>query len=160
MIEVKSQPTQGTCFALYLRATKASVPVGDASIQAVPQAGAETILLAEDEDMVRDLTCRILEKAGYTVIAAENGQQAYEIWEDKNNNFDMVILDVVMPLLGGRELSQKLRQDQNDIRILFISGYDSESFRQPLAADQPVDILIKPFNRVKLLERVREILDR
>ena len=65
-----------------------------------------------------------------------------------------------MPQMGGRELSTLIREDRQDIRILFISGYDSESFRTPLAADEPVDLLLKPFNQASLLARVREILDR
>ncbi len=62
--------------------------------------------------------------------------------------------------MGGRELAKLIRQDRQDIRILFISGYDSQSFRTPLTADEPTDLLLKPFNQASLLERVREILDR
>ncbi len=160
LVEVVSQPNQGTCFALYLSAVREVAQESDDNTLVTIHSGAESILLAEDEEMVRDLTSRTLEEAGYSVTTAENGKQALDIWTENKFKFDLVLLDVVMPIMGGRELFQKIRKDSRSARVLFISGYDSESFRQPLSADEPVDILIKPFKREKLLERVREILDR
>jgi PAS domain S-box-containing protein len=160
LVDVTSQPGQGTCFSLYLKSVDAVVYLDQVSQLETTHSGAETILLAEDEDMVRELTQRILEKAGYTVFSAENGQKAVDIWNERKFQFDLVVLDVVMPVMGGREVFQKIRQNKDDAKVLFISGYDSESFRKPLSASEPVDVLIKPFKREKLLNRVRDILDR
>lgn len=160
LVEVVSQPGQGTSFAFYLRAEEAVAPKDEVLSERSPQSGSESILLVEDEEMVRDLTCRILEKAGFKVTTAENGQQAFDIWTAGKQDFDLMIFDVVMPLMGGRELARLIRLENESVPILFVSGYDSQSFRKPLTADEPTDLLIKPFNREKLLELVREILDR
>ncbi len=160
LIDVTSQPGQGTSFTMYLRALDDEVIAEQNGASTTFKSGKETVLLAEDEEMVRSLTSRLLEAAGYQVIVAEDGRRAYEIWEEKKQEIDLVVMDVVMPQMGGRELAKLIRQDRQDIRILFISGYDSQSFRTPLTADEPTDLLLKPFNQASLLERVREILDR
>ncbi len=160
LIEVNSQPGQGTSFCLYLKAVEGRFQTDEILTLTTPKAGTETILLAEDEQMVRNLTQRILLDSGYKVLLAEDGVQAYALWTQHSSEIDLVIMDVVMPRMGGRELSKKLRNEQHDIGILFISGYDSESFRSPLTTSEPVELLLKPFNRESLLERVREVIDR
>ena len=160
LIEVSSQPEQGTRFSLYLKACDDKANEDEILALTTTKPGSETILLAEDEEMVRNLTLRILKDAGYEVLVADNGEQAYKLWNQRHSDIDLVVMDVVMPKMGGRELSQKIKQDQPDIRTLFISGYDSESFRTPLSTTDPVDLLLKPFNKESLLSRVREILDR
>lgn len=160
LIDVTSVRGQGTTFSIYLSALDADILDEQFIQQPHLKPGVETVLLAEDETMVRDLTTRILEMAGYQVFVAENGNKAYKIWSEKKQEIDMVIMDVVMPKMGGHELSRLIRQDKPDIKIMFISGYDSESFRTPLAARGNEDLLLKPFNQSALLERVREILDR
>ena len=160
LVDITSKIGQGTSFSLYLRALDESAIDNQALYSSAVEHGVETVLLAEDEAMVRTLTTRILEMAGYRVLVAENGRQAHDIWVEKKLEIDLAIMDVVMPQMGGRELSMLIREDRQDIRILFISGYDSESFRTPLDANEPVDLLLKPFNQASLLARVREILDR
>ncbi len=160
LIDVTSRPGSGTSFAMYLRALGEKIsedPIGSSGAR---KQGHETILLAEDEKMVRTLTSRILKTAGYKVFEAENGRLAHDIWLQKKQEIDLVVMDVVMPQMGGRELSELIRKDNKYIRILFISGYDSETFRAPLEAAEPMDLLLKPFNHTSLLGRVRDILDR
>ncbi len=160
LIDVQSQPGEGSCFSLFLKAEQSVLPQDAILPDRLAKSGLETVLLAEDEEMVRTLTTRILEVAGYRVFAAENGRLAHDIWLKKMDEIDIVVMDMVMPQMGGRELSRLIRQDNPKARILFISGYDSESFRTPLNLKEPTDILIKPFNRELLLNRIREVIDR
>ncbi len=160
LIDVESIPGQGTSFSIYLQAYNERLKPEEAEDGTSIKPGVETVLLAEDEAMVRNLTTRILEMAGYRVFVAENGKQAHETWMQKHQEIDLVIMDMVMPRMGGHELSKLLRQDNPEIKILFISGYDSESFRTPLASRESNDLLLKPFNRASLLEKVQEILER
>jgi len=160
LIEVSSQPGQGSRFSLYLKASEDQAHEDEILTITTPQVGSETILLAEDESMVRNLTKRILMDAGYEVLVAEDGELALKLWAENMQDIDMVVMDVVMPKMGGRELSKKIRRDKPEICILFISGFDSESFRTPLTTSEPADLLLKPFNKETLLERVRDILDR
>jgi len=160
LINVTSAPGQGTSFSLYLKAMTEELQSEQATTSPSVKTGEETVLLAEDEAMVRNLTTRILEMAGYRVLVAENGLLASELWAEKKEEIDLVVMDVVMPRMGGHELSQLIRKDNPDIKILFISGYDSQSFRTPLAARESEELLLKPFNQSALLERVRKILDR
>jgi PAS domain S-box-containing protein len=160
LIDVESLPGQGTCFSLFFRAVDGQAPEDKSDKVHLAKPGVETILLAEDEEMVRNLTTRILEMAGYRVLVADNGRRAHKLWVEKNQEIDIVVMDMVMPQMGGRELSELILEDRPDARILFISGYDSESFRAPMDLDETKNILLKPFNRELLLNRVREILDR
>ncbi len=160
LIDVASNPGKGTSFSLYLSALDEDMLDDQPTVSTTVESGMETVLLAEDEEMVRSLTSRILEGAGYRVLSAEDGHQARQIWTDNQQEIDLVVMDVVMPRLGGRELSRLIRQDRPNMGILFISGYDSESFRAPLIDGESMDLLLKPFTQSSLLGRVREILNR
>ncbi|MCP4290284.1 MAG: response regulator [bacterium] len=160
LLHVTSSPGQGSQFQIYLRTVTEVASENGSQPLHEPVVGFEKILLVEDEEMVRNLTCRLLESSGYQVVVAENGVQAYKLWREKNQEFDLVLMDVVMPLMGGRELSKKIKQDSPEMRIIFMSGYDSESFISPVDRSDPSDLLLKPFDRITLLEKVRDLLDR
>lgn len=122
--------------------------------------GTETILLVEDEEMVRDLTRRILELCGYTVIEARNGIEALKICEETDCQIDLLMTDVVMPQMNGRELSEKMNEIRPQIRTLFTSGYMNDRLMRHGVSEKEVDFIQKPFAPDVLARKVREMLDR
>lgn len=119
--------------------------------------GYETILLAEDDSFVRDATVAILEYGGYRVITAENGQDAVRLF--KENRVDMLLMDVMMPVMNGVEAYRMIREATPEIRVLFTSGYTAEVLDRELIEAKDVRLLHKPIPPDTLLKAVREILD-
>ena len=123
--------------------------------------GNETILLVEDEPLVRNVAGLMLREQGYTVWEAANGVEALNIVESVNNErVDMVMTDVVMPLIGGKELGERLRELHPEIKILYASGYTDDITLRLDAQEQNVEFMQKPYTPSALANRVREVLDR
>ncbi|WP_417477391.1 response regulator [Maricaulis sp.] len=114
------------------------------------------ILLVEDEDAVRNIAAKTLVKRGYDVVEACDGEEAYEILEEDEEGFDLLLSDVVMPGLDGPGLLQKARHMLNDTRVVFISGYAAEEFSKTLSEEQEVSFLPKPFTLIQLAEKVKQ----
>ena len=121
--------------------------------------GDETILVAEDNEDVRNLAVRVLKKGGYKVLVAADGEEAVEVFNKHADEVDLVMLDLVMPRLGGREAGEQIRKIKNKVRILFASGYDPTSLGREIQELDGADLLMKPFGIPELLGKVREILD-
>lgn len=121
--------------------------------------GSETILVAEDEDGVRSLTREVLEKYGYTVLEASNGEEALSVADRHPGRVDLLLSDVVMPRMGGPELAQALLQKRPDLRVLFMSGYTDHPMVRRGVVDAGVAFLQKPFTPTALVSRVRELLE-
>jgi CheY-like chemotaxis protein len=120
--------------------------------------GAETILVAEDEDGVRHIVTQMLREQGYTVLAASGGAEAIQIAQSHTGPVQLLVSDVMMPRMSGPELAQRLRGLRPDIRVLFVSGYaDSEIVREG-ELEPNTDFLQKPFTREQLASKVREVL--
>lgn len=159
---VKSRPGSGTTVSIYLpqapRLDQESAVAPPASPQAGESRGGETILLVEDEDALRRAGQRILEKLGYKVIVAPHGQRGLEILEEKGDEVDLVITDMIMPRIGGRALYDAAKLKRNDIRFLFTSGYapSGPGEENPLP-DAP--FIQKPWTFEELKRKVREVLD-
>ena len=118
----------------------------------------ETVLLVEDEDMVRSLTQRVLEGKGYRVFAAPCPADALELHARVPGRVDLLLTDVVMPGMGGRELSEKLREMQPGLRVLFMSGYTADEILRQGIHEEQVHFIQKPFLPDGLLRKVREVL--
>jgi CheY-like chemotaxis protein len=125
----------------------------------LPGAGARTILLADDEPAIRRTTKRALEGRGYTVLAAEDGEQALALFREHVGGIDLVISDVMMPKLGGPELAAALRAEQAGVRLLFMSGNSSMEGGATGGFPERVAFLQKPWTLEDLFARVREALD-
>ena len=155
-----SEPGEGAVFKVYLpRSLEEATRVSGG--RRVPVArGTEQVLLVEDEEIVRSLTSRALREYGYTVLEARGGEEALAIFEDEEDGIDLVVTDVAMPGMGGRELAQRLRERSPELPILFISGYTGDDVveRGLLAAGAP--FLSKPFAPEALAAAVRRLLDR
>ncbi len=155
-ISVRSRPGQGTTFYILLPASDEPLEEEGEGKRA-PSGGTETILVAEDEQAVLDLTRRILGGAGYRVLGARSGELALEQAEShREGKIDLLLTDLVMPGLSGKQLAQKLSERDADTRVLFMSGYfDDASF----VLDEGASFLPKPFSRDELLASVRAALD-
>jgi CheY-like chemotaxis protein len=119
----------------------------------------ETILVAEDEDAVRALTTRILRKRGYAVLEAKHGAEALEIAQKHSGRIDLLLTDVVMPVLGGRELAERLARVRPAVKVLFMSGYANDALLQHGVSQGSRTFLEKPFTPDALATKVREVLE-
>ena len=159
-IEVDSQEGVGTTFRIYLpRVADQADATKRKDIQPESPAGTETILLVEDEELVRNLSREILETCGYTVMEAENGAEAFSICEANACQIDLLMTDVVMPQMGGRELAEKLTARLPNLRILFTSGYNDNAVVRHGVTEVNVNFIQKPFTFDALARKVRELLD-
>ncbi|MBI4458754.1 MAG: response regulator, partial [Acidobacteria bacterium] len=159
-IWVYSEVGRGTTFKIYLPKLDVAVPAAKID-KVLPSAltGSETILVAEDEEMLRELAREFLASSGYTVLEAGNGEQAIEISGRHQGPIHLLMTDAVMPRMGGRELAQSLRSRRPDIKVLYVSGYtDDAIFRNGLLAPGTA-FLQKPFTRETLLFKLREVLE-
>ena len=145
-IEVDSEPGQGTAFRIYL-------PRLDAA------AATETILLVEDEEGVRELARDILRASGYTVLEARNGAEALLLCERHQGPLDMLLTDVVMPRMSGRELAERLAPLRPELSVLYMSGYTDDAVIRHGVLAAGTAFLQKPFTPAALVQRVRETLD-
>jgi CheY-like chemotaxis protein len=122
------------------------------------EGGAEAILIAEDNDAVRNLISRILGESGYTTIEAIDGAEAVEQFK-KTDHIDLLILDSVMPKRNGREAYDEIKKLKPEVRVIFTSGYTRDVFQGKGIEDETFDFLHKPISPSALLRKVREVLD-
>jgi CheY-like chemotaxis protein len=156
---VYSEPGLGTTFKIYLpRAGAAHAPPLPADRSPATRGGAETVLIVEDEDLVRALASRSLRERGYRVLEARQGAEALRQLEEPVT-VDLVISDVVMPEMGGRELARRLAALRPSLPVLFISGYTGEDVIQRGLLDPGAPFQQKPFTPDGLARKVREMLD-
>lgn len=119
--------------------------------------GTETVLLVEDEAMVRELAARVLRRQGYTVVEAATGAEATRL-VDEPGRIDLLLTDVVMPGMSGRELAEQLRLASPGVKLLFMSGYTAAAL-PPGTLDPGISLLPKPFTASELAHKVRSVLD-
>jgi signal transduction histidine kinase/CheY-like chemotaxis protein len=159
-IEVDSEPGQGTTFRVYLpRLDAEPAPVDRSARPAAAAGGTETILLVEDEEGVRELARDILRASGYTVLEARNGPEALLLCERHQGPLDMLLTDVVMPRMSGRELAERLAPLRPDLSVLYMSGYTDDAVIRHSVLGAGTAFLQKPFTPAALVLRVRETLD-
>jgi two-component system, cell cycle sensor histidine kinase and response regulator CckA len=159
MIQVYSEVAVGTTFKVYLPITELEADRMGTEVRPSPRGGTETILLAEDEDQVRSVTARILERAGYTVNAVADGAAAVEAFEQDPERYHLVLLDVVMPVLNGREASERMRRIRSDVPVIFSSGYTGAVLQGVDLQSLGSPVLHKPYDPDHLLATVRSTLD-
>jgi len=158
-IEVHSEPGVGTTFKIYLpRVVEEIDEMATTDTSSEILEGTETILLVEDEEMVRNLSREILEECGYTVIEAENGAEALAKCAP-DCQIDLLMTDVVMPVMGGRELAEKLNVKMPSLQVLYTSGYTSDAVVRHGVIEANTNFIQKPFSPRMLANKVRQILD-
>ncbi|MEO5798990.1 MAG: MHYT domain-containing protein [Gemmatimonadales bacterium] len=158
-VNIYSEARQGTTVRLYFPAI-VQPEEGSAAVAEVPlRGGTETILVADDEESIRRSATRVLERFGYQVFTAADGEEALERIAELGDALDLVISDVVMPQMGGRELYRALRRDQIDVAFMYTSGYAAREVHESIELEPDVPFLHKPWAMSDLLTKVREVLD-
>ncbi len=158
-IWVYSEPERGTTFKVYLPRVEDSAPTPRAEkAWAASQRGSETVLLVEDEESLRRLAREFLENKGYTVLEAGNGEEAVSACEKYERPIHLMVTDVVMPGMSGRELAACLKVPRPDMKVLYVSGYTDEAITHHGVLEAGVAFLQKPFTAEDLLRRVYEVL--
>jgi two-component system cell cycle sensor histidine kinase/response regulator CckA len=157
---VYSEPGEGSVFKIYLPAAQLDESgQSPREQQQAPEGGSETILVIEDEEVVRHLACRGLRDQGYSVVEARNGAHALQYIEQHPGTVHLVICDVVMPEMGGRELGQALARVEPTLPVLFMSGYTGEDVVERGLLDPDAPFQQKPFTPAGLATKVRAMLD-
>jgi two-component system, cell cycle sensor histidine kinase and response regulator CckA len=158
-IDIYSEVGKGTRFKIYLPLIERSAAVVGEEIEDLVPDGTETILLAEDDEMVLKLSNAILTRAGYTVLTAVDGEEAIGVFNAQADSIDLAILDVVMPKLGGRAVFEQIRAKRPKLRVLFSSGYSMNAIHTNFVLDEGLTLIQKPYQRADLLRKIRETLD-
>lgn len=159
-VTVYSEPGNGTTFRIYLpKVEVASEARTEAKAPAAPTRGTETVLVVEDAEIVRNLACRILRSQGYNVLEACNGGEALSICQQHQGHIHLVLTDVVMPEMSGRQLAEHLREGQFDSKLLFMSGYTDDAVVRHGILEAQTNFIQKPFSPAGLAQKVRKILD-
>jgi len=159
-ILAQSELEKGTTFRIYLpRVEEAAETAGPARVHPAQNPVTETVLLVEDEESVRQLVRETLEAKGYKVLEADHGTAALEIAERHDGPIDILITDVVMPGMNGREVSAQLCAAHPKTRVLYLSGYAEDAIVHEGVLDPGASFLQKPFSLHSLARKVREVLD-
>lgn len=159
-IEIESAPGRGTAFKIYLPQSdekdRGEKPVSTVHSAA---AGSETILLVEDDSAVRELTASILAERGYHLLLAGNGEEGLRIAQEHDGPVHLLLTDVVMPVLDGRELAERLKRMQPGLKVLYLSGYTDDAIVRRGIDAREVQFLQKPYSPSALALKIREVLD-
>lgn len=157
---VYSEMGKGTTFKIYLPRVEAAADTGESPVQPKELRGIETVLLAEDDETLSNLTTGILRKLGYTVLTATTPDKARALARDHNGHIHLLLTDVVMPGSSGRDLARDLAKSRPQTKVLFISGYTGEAMIQHGLTEPGLNYLQKPYTPSVLAAKVREVLSK
>ncbi|WP_447977433.1 PAS domain S-box protein [Candidatus Nitrospira bockiana] len=159
-ITVESEPDRGTSFIIYLPVSEAAVDAPPERREAQePQKGSETVLVVEDQQGVRGFLKNLLRLNGYRVLEASDGEEALRICRLHPGEIQLLLTDIVMPGMSGRELAERLSGEPGTPKVLFMSGYTDDAALHSAVADSDVAFLQKPFSPLALTRKIREVLD-
>lgn len=160
-ISVYSEPGQGTTFRILLPLIEDEVSLHETKMCHQPlQGGQETLLIVEDEAPIREYLDIFLTNLGYTVLLAEDGQKAIDVFRKKADEIDLVLIDVIMPKITGCEAAHEIRRIRSDIRIIFTSGYPSDLIHERNLLEDDAQLLLKPLTPTILAGALRAALDK
>ena len=157
-IWVYSEPHRGTTFKLYFPRVKESVTDTEHANSDSPHGNRETILVVEDERAVRDLTVRMLQRLGYSVLIAASGDEAIRISASHTERIPLLLTDVVMPQMSGRQLADILATTRPDMKVIYLSGYTENTVLHHGVLDAGIEFLPKPFSREVLAKKIKDVL--
>jgi len=159
-INVSSKPGKGSIFKIYFpKSNRQSVPSVNPAVVPTEAAGRKTILVVEDEDSLLRFTCLVLRKVGYTVISAGSGPEAIDKARDFNGTIHLLLTDVIMPRMNGKELYETLSKSHPEMKILYTSGYPDDVIARHGIIDKSEQLLTKPTTVQKLTEKVQKVLE-
>jgi CheY-like chemotaxis protein len=157
---VYSELGKGTTFKVYLPQVEDEVSgLEEAKAHVTMKRGSETVLLVEDEDTVRHLASELLEESGYVVLSAGGGEEAINFATTHKDHIDLLITDVVMPKVSGKEVAEQLKKIHPETKVLFMSGYTDEAIVHHGIVDSNIAFIQKPFSEQALAHKIREVLD-
>jgi CheY-like chemotaxis protein len=158
-IQVYSEEGKGSTFRIYFPVCPGVAGENVPGREGPVIGGGETLLVAEDQEQVRDLTCQVLRRQGYRVLEAADGSAAMRLEREFPEPIDLLVTDVVMPGMNGRELYDALRRSRPGLRVLYVSGYPGNVIFHHGIMEEGGNFLSKPFTLVALAAKVREVLD-
>jgi len=154
-----SKPRMGTIFQIYLPATESMQETTEKALVEIPKGGAETILLVDDEDSIRELGKEMLSKSGYSVFLAADGESALKVYQNSRERIDLIILDLIMPGMGGEKCLEELLEVNPQARVIVASGHLPDQQTTKVIEAKTSDFIRKPYNVKEMLKTVREVLD-
>lgn len=160
-ISVYSEPDRGTTFKIFLKCVTTSTTdsqLDNSSILELSK-GTETILVVEDNDLVRNLACELLQLSGYDVLAADCGEECLSLFEQHKDRIELLLTDVIMPGMNGKELARQLTAEKPELKVLYMSGYTGNVIDQHGLLDAKVHLIQKPLSLRALSDKVRQLLD-
>ncbi len=159
-IHVYSEPEKGTCFKLYFPQVEDEIErAAKSNHKSADIHGVETVLVVEDEETLRDVTRIVLKQYGYTVLEAAHGEEAYQQFLAHRDQIDLIVTDVIMPGMNGRQLIEQVREIRAELKVLFMSGYTDDAFIKHEILKKEVAFIHKPFSPTQLLQKIRDLLD-
>jgi CheY-like chemotaxis protein len=159
-IEVDSNPQRGTSFRIYLPASSQPAEKIEPVVDTTLRSGRETVLVAEDEDALREMVVHVLKMNGYTVMEAASGTEAIEVWERASRPIDLLVTDMIMPgAIRGTELAERLVEKSPELKVIYTSGYSPGIAGKDASLLAGRNFLPKPYSIGKLAQCVRECLD-
>ena len=159
IINVYSEPGQGTSFMIHLPRNPGNTQQGRIALETEPAHGHETILLVEDESTILGMTVRMLEHLGYTVLAASSPEEAMRLIAEFAGEVHVLMTDVVMPGMNGRDLADRLLKDYPAMKCLFMSGYTGDIITNQGVLNEGMNFIQKPFSMKELATQVRQVLE-
>jgi CheY-like chemotaxis protein len=158
-IDVDSELGVGTTFSIYLPASDKQLEETKNNNSGQIRLGTETILVAEDEDIMRELLVEMLDSGGYQVISVENGQEALKVYRERFDQIDLVILDMAMPELNGKEAFKRFKEINPEVKVLLSSSYNQDGNTQEILRDGVLGFLQKPYGVNDILDKIRTVID-
>jgi CheY-like chemotaxis protein len=158
-IDVDSEKGHGTTFSIYLPVSEIEVKEKKDMSEELLK-GNETILLADDEEMIIDAGKQMLQSLGYEVLSAATGQEALELYKKNQDKIDMVLLDMIMPVMGGGEIYDSIKETNPEVKVLLFSGYTIDGQATEILERGCSGYIQKPFNLIEMSKKIREILDK
>ena len=159
-INVDSEVEQGTTFELFFPVTESGIEEADMPSEGKALGGSETILVVDDEEIVRDLATEVLSSHGYRVMPAKDGLEALHVYKAFGYDIDLVLMDMLMPRMGGKEAYKKLKEINPEVKVLFCSGHGSDCEVVEDLHNKGLPFVSKPYKINELAEKVRQMLDR
>jgi nitrogen-specific signal transduction histidine kinase/ActR/RegA family two-component response regulator len=159
-LDVESVPGEGTTFTVFFPAVEPIVPRVVEPPSSLPAHGAATLLFVDDEPLLRKMGKQVLEKCGYSVLLAENGREAVEMFQHKSCEIATVLLDITMPVMGGSETFHLIREIRPDVPVIVMSGFNEDSAREDLGTSARASFIQKPYSVATLVATVRASLEK
>ena len=159
-IRCYSEPDVGTSFQIYFPVSESELISDLSETREMPAFGSETILLVDDDDRVREMAQEMIEMGGYTVLAASTGEEALEIYAAHKDDISLVILDLIMPGIGGKKCLEELLRIDPNVRGIVASGYSSNALTPSETGSMARGVVKKPYDQKDILGAIRRVLDR